>query len=113
MKGTTRFLSHKEIKIKLTNLLLQLAEDQYLREMDWDTLISRSAYYLAELNYIHPFREGNGRTIREFMRQLYVQVGYKIHWDAVSPEQLLMAMEESVYHTAMLESVLEVCLKKH
>lgn len=30
----------------------------------------RAAYYIFELNMIHPFREGNGRSIREFIRQL-------------------------------------------
>jgi len=25
---------------------------------------------MAELNAIHPFREGNGRTVREFIRLL-------------------------------------------
>lgn len=32
-------------------------------------MINRLAYYYGELNVIHPFREGNGRTQREFFRQ--------------------------------------------
>lgn len=112
MKGTTRFLSHSEIKVKLFELLERLEKENHLRNLSADDLVSRSAFYLAELNYIHPFREGNGRTIREFMRLLYEQAGYDIHWDAVSPEVLLQAMEESVYRTAMLESVLSKCLIK-
>lgn len=105
MKGTTRFLSHKEIAAKLK-------DENYLCNLNAEKLTSRSAYYLAELNYIHPFREGNGRSIREFMRLLYAQAGYDVHWDAVEPEVLLQAMEESVYRTAMLEAVLAECLEK-
>ena len=105
MKGTTRFLSHKEIAAKLK-------DENYLCNLNAEKLTSRSAYYLAELNYIHPFRDGNGRSIREFMRLLYAQAGYDVHWDAVEPEVLLQAMEESVYRTAMLEAVLAECLEK-
>lgn len=31
---------------------------------------------LCNLNYMHPFREGNGRTQREFVRQLALSKGY-------------------------------------
>ncbi len=111
-KGTTRFLFHKEIPNKLAALLGKLKGERYLQNLPEEKLVSRSAYYLAELNYIHPFREGNGRSIREFMRLLYVQADYDIHWNAVAPEVLLQATEESVYRTAMLESVLAECLEK-
>ncbi len=112
MKGTTRFLSHKEIAPKLASLLEKLKDENYLRNLSEEELTSHSAYYLAELNYIHPFREGNGRSIREFIRLLYAQAGYDVRWDAVEPEVLLQAMEESVYRTAMLEAVLAKCLEK-
>ena len=46
------------------------------------------------------------------MRLLYAQAGYDVHWDAVEPEVLLQAMEESVYRTTMLEAVLAECLEK-
>jgi cell filamentation protein len=44
---------------------------------------SRLAGYLAELldniNYLHPFREGNGRTQREFIRVLALEKGYTLN----------------------------------
>lgn len=41
---------------------------------------NRVAFYMAELNMIHPFREGNGRTIREFIRCLALKSGNTIDW---------------------------------
>ena len=45
--------------------------------------ISRLAYLLAvildSVNYLHPFREGNGRTQREFIRLLALEKGYLIN----------------------------------
>lgn len=45
---------------------------------------------------IHPFREGNDRTIREFIRQLAMQAGLTIDWSLVNPELLLQASISSV-----------------
>lgn len=112
MKGQTRFLSHEQIPSKVRNLLSELQSENYLLGMEFEMLVERSAYYFAELNYIHPFREGNGRAIREFMRLLFDKNGYEVNWKAVSEDQLLCAMEESVFDTKMLCLVLKQCLKK-
>jgi cell filamentation protein len=77
-KGETRFLAHQEIKIKLQKLLDELDAEKCLVGLEQSQLVARCAYYMAELNYIHPFREGNGRTIREFMRLLFMRNGYLV-----------------------------------
>ena len=112
MKGETRFITHTQIKSKLQALLLKLKEEDFLEKMSYEAFIERSAYYFAELNYIHPFREGNGRAIREFMRLLFAYNSYEVDWSAVPSEQLLQAMEESVYDTKYLQKILDVCLTK-
>ena len=38
------------------------------------------AYYLGEVNAVHPFREGNGRTQRAFFDQLARDAGYTLAW---------------------------------
>jgi cell filamentation protein len=40
---------------------------------------------LAEINYLHPFREGNGRTQRAFLGQLARAAGHPIRWTAMDP----------------------------
>jgi len=110
MKGNTRFLTHRDIKAKLTKLLNELAAENYLQGLTFDVLVERSACYFAELNYIHPFREGNGRATREFMRQLYGLNGHNVNWAAVPTENLLAAMEASVFDTSELRKVLHRCL---
>lgn len=112
MKGTTRFLAHQQINEKLKKQLEELRREKLLREVPAEAFVQRTAYYFAELNYIHPFREGNGRATREFMRQLFLLNGYEVDWAAVSVDQFLHAMEESVYDTGELETVLRCCLHK-
>lgn len=112
MKGNTRFLAHQDIKPKLTKLLEDLKGEDHLKGLDFESLIDRSAYYFAELNYIHPFREGNGRATREFMRQLYMLNGCEVDWTAAPTEGLLAAMEASVFDTNELKNILTRCLRK-
>ena len=106
MKGTTRFLNHTDIPRKLSELLSQLRDERWLEGLPFDEFVEHSAYYFAELNYIHPFREGNGRAIREFMRLLFLRNGYEVNWAAVPAEVLLDAMEKSVFDTGELQNVL-------
>ncbi len=109
-KGTTRFVTYSQIKEKLQRLLGQLQQEKWLENVPFEVFAARSAYYMAELNYIHPFREGNGRAIREFMRLLFLHNGYIVQWDAVDVEALLNAMIDSLYDTAHLEQILKQCL---
>lgn len=109
-KGTTRFVTYSQIKEKLQRLLGQLQKEKWLENVPFEAFVARSAYYMAELNYIHPFREGNGRAIREFMRLLFLHNGYVVQWDAVDVEALLNAMIDSVYDIDHLEQILKQCL---
>lgn len=109
-KGETRFLSYTEISDKLEKLLAELRKERWLGGLGRDDLTQRAAYYMAELNYIHPFREGNGRAIRELMRLLFLRNGYAVRWDNVPTETLLQAMVDSVYDTADLKRVLAECV---
>lgn len=50
---------------------------------------------MGELNAFHPFRDGNGRTWREFIRQLALRNGYALAWCRVSLDQMSEASENS------------------
>jgi cell filamentation protein len=45
--------------------------------------------------YIHPFREGNGRTLRIFFSQLAENAGYSLDWRAVNKEKHIEAARAS------------------
>jgi cell filamentation protein len=111
-KGDTTFLNYKDISKKLSYLLTKLRQEQYLKNLSEDGFILRLTFYFSEINYIHPFREGNGRATREFIRELVHYNGYEIDWGKVSVNDLLEAMIESVYGTGSLERVLKVCITK-
>ena len=68
---------------------------QSLESINYDEFISKIAYYFSEINALHPFREGNGRTQREFIRELALKCGYKIDFSKISKEQMLEASKDS------------------
>jgi cell filamentation protein len=79
----------------LNSTFAKLASEGNLRGLHAGAFSGRSAYYLGELNSIHPFREGNGRTQREFIRQLAAEAGHRINWIRVTREQMYEASIES------------------
>lgn len=68
-KGSFRFAKWEYIEDELRKLLDKLSKDN-LKNLSKEEMAKKLAYYMSELNVLHPFREGNGRTIREFIRQL-------------------------------------------
>lgn len=95
-KGNTHFCKTQFIKVNLDSLFSRLKDDNHLRGLSKNEFSAKAAYYMAELNMIHPFREENGRTIKEFIRQLGLKRGFVIDWSLIDPDQLLKAILRSV-----------------
>jgi cell filamentation protein len=56
---------------------------------------ARAAHFLGELNAIHPFREGNGRTQLSFLVALAHRAGHPPDAEPLEPAQMLRAMVRS------------------
>ena len=67
-KGSTPFCRPEFIYNYLDSLLKEMYQKVKFIKTKED-LLHFLAYYYAEINVVHPFREGNGRVLREFLRQ--------------------------------------------
>jgi len=94
-KGETRFLPHSLIERGTYTVFSELKEQNYLKGLAPGDFSKYAGYYLGEINHIHPFREGNGRTQREFINQLAHHNGYHIEWKNVSQKQMIEASIEA------------------
>ena len=56
----------------------ELRADHELRGMSRDQFIDRLAYHYDQFNYVHPFREGNGRTQRVFWNRVARDAGWQL-----------------------------------
>lgn len=74
------FAAPQHIRPYLDDQLAQPADENHLRGLNRSRFVERATHYLAELNAVHPFREGNGRAQRAFVGQLARDAGYKIAW---------------------------------
>jgi cell filamentation protein len=70
----------------------KLKAENYLKDCKSIVEIGkRLAYYLSEINVIHPFREGNGRTQRLFIELLAKNAGYEIDFMKITKDEMLEA----------------------
>ena len=69
-KADTWFYPPAMIDRELQKICGLIREEAYWTDAPKPTFLDRLAFVMAELNIIHPFREGNGRAIREFIREL-------------------------------------------
>jgi len=90
----------------------ELQKERYLASLAFDELVSRLAYFLGELNALHPFRDGNGRAQREFIRQLAERNGHALVWSRVSREQMIEASKLSFQRrdNSGLEEIMQIAL---
>lgn len=89
-KETSFFFARPQFIVgALDDTFAALARERYLAGQNLDAFAARAAYYLGEINAIHPFREGNGRAQREFIRELGHARGFAIAWSQARPENIV------------------------
>ena len=90
-KGSSTFGLVMHIHGALEEMLAKLKTEGFLKGLTPVAFAARAAFYLGEVNAIHPFREGNGRTQREFLRQLALQAGHPLSWAGFTHHEMVDA----------------------
>ncbi len=73
----------------------RLHTEQILRGRDLDSFVTGLTELLGDINALHPFREGNGRTQRAFLAQLAHDAGYELRWTTMDPAGLPVEEEDA------------------
>lgn len=89
------FCYPEHIASEMRKLFLDLKNQDLFRGLTPGEFADRAAHFLADLNAIHAFREGNGRTQLVFFTVLALQAGHPLDLDALDPEAFLAAMVKS------------------
>lgn len=111
-KGTL-FCRTFAISDEAERIFLELKEENYLKDCPREELHKRMSYYMSEINALHPFREGNGRTQRLFMAVLAKRLGYFLDFTVISEDDMI----EASYHSfskdySMMDEIFYKVLKK-
>ena len=111
-KGNTLFFPPHLIDPELDKVFSKLHNDKMLYETDRKKQIKHLSYFMSELNIIHPFREGNGRSIRELIRCMALHYGFSLDWSHVNRNTMLNAAVRSVVDNMAFIDIITECVVK-
>lgn len=77
-KGGTTFMFRRFIDGGMVDVHRRLTEWRFLRSRDADGFALGAGEIIGDINHIHPFREGNGRTQMTYLLQFSEQAGHEI-----------------------------------
>lgn len=99
-KGNFRFAPLMYLEAALGNI-------DKMPQSTFDEIIEK----YVEMNIAHPFREGNGRSIRLWLDQmLKADIGQVVDWSCVDKEDYLLAMERSPIKDVEIKVLLKAAL---
>lgn len=99
-KGNFRFAPLMYLETALNNI-------DKMPQSNFDEIIEK----YVEMNIVHPFREGNGRSTRIWLDHiLKSEIGKVIDWSKVDKEDYLLAMERSPIRDIEIKHVLRKAL---
>jgi cell filamentation protein len=91
-KGGMPFCPPQNIDGMMSSLFAGLERERWLSGLGEQVFMERAAYYVCEINAVHPFREGNGRTIRFYLDVLSARArGDIFDWTLAGEDEYLRA----------------------
>jgi cell filamentation protein len=94
-KSGSMFCYPEHIGGEMRKLFARIKTERFLRSLPALEFAQRAAHIVAELNAIHPFREGNGRTQLTYLTLLAARAGHPLALDRMDPAAMLAAMVKS------------------
>lgn len=99
-KGNFRFAPVMYLEVSLENI-------EKMPQGSFDKIVEK----YVEMNIVHPFREGNGRSMRIWLDlMLKKEIGKVIDWSMVDKEDYFMAMERSPIKDIEIKHILSEAL---
>lgn len=74
----------------------RLKKEQYFIKYSYEIKLKKLVELFADINALHPFREGNGRSQREFIEELARINGIDLNLTTVSKEDMIIASHDSI-----------------
>lgn len=96
-KGGNPFCYPEHIDTEMARLFRRLSGDAFRSGTDFTVFAIAAAELLGELNAIHPFREGNGRTQLSFLHLVARRAGHKLDFNRIKPATFMRAMIASFH----------------
>lgn len=110
-KGNTLFCTVPRIQPEADKFFSVLAGKDWLAGSSRDELIESLAEACGDLNMVHPFREGNGRTLRLWCDFIIINAGFSVDWEAVEqPLWMQASIDASLCDFQAMQEVFNTCI---
>lgn len=110
IKDNFVFSQYEYIEENMKKIMSEINVDE-LKKLSFNKFIKKISYFMTELNVIHPFREGNGRAIREFIRELLNECGYYIDFSKIDYDEILKASKSAIFDDSYQIDILKKAVK--
>jgi cell filamentation protein len=94
-KGGSQFQFRQYIPTGMADVHRRLTRAGFLKRLPASEFAREAGVIVGDINYIHPFREGNGRTQAQYLMQLAAQAGHRLDFRRVDPAMWIEASKES------------------
>jgi cell filamentation protein len=105
-KGCQQFQFRQYIQTGMADVHRRLERQRFLRGLPPADFAEQAAVIMGDINYIHPFREGNGRTQLQYLKQLTAEAGHRLDLTGIAGERWVAASTSS--HAADYRPMAEV-----
>ncbi len=94
-KGGHWFHPYNRIEMAMEDVHKRLKKERFLHGLGRAEFANRAAEYIGDVNRIHPFREGNGRTQFQYLKQLGEKAGHFIDLTRFERNSWILASQET------------------
>jgi cell filamentation protein len=94
-KGGHQFQFRQYIETGMADVHRRLEQAAFLRGLSAGAFAEAAGPIMGDVNYVHPFREGNGRAQLQYLEQLAEQAGHPIDLARIDPDRWLEASRRS------------------
>ena len=95
-KKGTNFCPAEKIETSGERIFNSLSKHNYLKNLSFKDFIDKFTDLYCELNYLHPFREGNGRIHRLFLSMLVANTRKKLDFSKIDKDLFMIATIKSM-----------------
>lgn len=97
-KGGSQFQFRRYIETGMGHVHRRLVASNYLRDLSRAEFAKGAGEIIGDVNYVHPFREGNGRVQLVYLRQLAEQAGHTLDLSRLAPDDWMKASRRAQQH---------------
>lgn len=94
-KGGSQFQFCRFIETGMADVHRRLVEARFLRNLPAEDFAREAGCIIGDVNHVHPFREGNGRTQMLYLKQLGAQAGHPLDLSRIDRDAWMTASRQA------------------